>query len=105
MSIGDLVAEYENKLISILDEHAPVKMKIGFLRPAVPWLTPEIRVQKIERWRCERMWRTTRLTVHRVANAEQSMLVNNLISRAKTTFYSELIGSCGYDQKELFRIV
>jgi len=45
------------------------------------------------------------LTVHREACAQKSILVNNLISSAKKTYYSELIGSCATDRKELFMIV
>ena len=82
-----------------------MKTRVIILRPTAPWLTPEIREQKIERRRLERKWRQTGLTVYREIYAEQSVLVNNLISNAKKDYYSERIGSCGSDQKELFKIV
>lgn len=75
------------------------------LRPAALWLTREIREQRFEPRRCDRRWRTTGLTVHREACAQKSIMVNNLISSAKKIYYSELIGSCATDRKELFRIV
>ena len=45
------------------------------------------------------------MTVDREACAQKSIMVNNLISSAKKIYYSELIGSCATDRKELFRIV
>ena len=80
-------------------------MKVVILRPAAPWLAPEIREQGVELRRCERRWRTTGLTVHREAYAQKSVVMNNLISCAKKTYSSELISACGTDQKELFGIV
>ena len=75
------------------------------MRPAALWLTREIREQRFEPRRCDRRWRTTGLTVDREACAQKSIMVNNLISSAKKIYYSELIGSCATDRKELFRIV
>lgn len=75
------------------------------MRPVALWLTPEIREQRYEPRRCDRRWRTTGLTVDREACAQKSIMVNNLISSAKKIYYSELIGSCATDRKELFRIV
>ena len=75
------------------------------MRPAALWLAPEIREQRFEPRRCDRRWRTTGLTVDREACAQKSIMVNNLISSARKIYYSELIGSCATDRKELFRIV
>jgi hypothetical protein len=42
-SIEDLILQYHDGLISVLDKHAPLKEKRVVLRPATPWMNHEIR--------------------------------------------------------------
>ena len=48
-----------------MDKFAPLKDKIYSLRPAAPWINLVVKAQKQVRRRAERLYRKTRLTVHR----------------------------------------
>ena len=65
LSLDDMMERYNTTLTSLLNDHAPIRRKVETLRPANPWLTPEIQMEKVTRRRLERRWRKTRLTVDR----------------------------------------
>ena len=52
-SVDDLVETYNEKLTSLLDNHAPVRNKVVTLRPKSPWFTPEIKEQRAKRRRLD----------------------------------------------------
>ena len=91
--------------MSILDQHAPTKRRTITLRPAAPWYTNDIKVEKTKRRRLERQWRKTRLTIHRQLYVEQCTLVNNLICESKLKFYSSVIEQNSSNQTVLFNTV
>ena len=63
LSLDGLIERYNTTLTSLLNDHAPIRKKVVTLRPANPWFTPEIQMEKVTRRRLERRWRKTRLTV------------------------------------------
>ena len=79
-----LAESYENVLSTLLDTYAPVKTKTVTIRHDTSWYTPEIQEQKIIKRRLERRWRTTKLMVDREVYTQQCIVVNKLISAAKT---------------------
>ena len=52
---------YNSELSSVLDEHAPLKSRMVTIRPAAPWFSEEIKLERRVRRRLERRWRGTRL--------------------------------------------
>ena len=92
---------YENVLSTLLDTYAPVKTKT--IHHDTSWYTPEIQEQKIIKRHLERRWRTTKLMVDREVYTQQCIVVNRLISAAKTNYYKDMINSGGSDQRELFK--
>lgn len=103
--IDSLVGKYEAVLTSLLDNHAPVKTKTITLRPVTPWFTHEIKEQKSIRRRLERRWRKTNLAADKELFSQQCSLVNQLISSAKTVYYTKMINDSGSDQRALFKSV
>ena len=103
LSLDDLIGQYNTTLTSLLNDHAPIRKKVVTLRPANPWLTPEIQKEKVTRRRLERRWRRTRLTVDRELYTQQCAVVCKLIRGAKERYYSELIAELSSDPRELFR--
>ena len=97
-----LAESYENVLSTLLDTYAPVKTKTVTIRHDTSCYTPEIQEQKIIKRRLERRWRTTKLMVDREVYTQQYIVVNRLISAAKTNYYKDMINSGGSDQRELF---
>lgn len=59
--VDHLVQQYDTLLRSIMDKHAPVKRGVVTIRPAAPWYTNKVYVEKRKRQRLERKWRRTRL--------------------------------------------
>ena len=67
----------------------------------------EIREEKKKHRRLERRWRSSRLCIgyDRQMYAEQCKLVNNMLKRAKSSYYSSIISDNTSNQKILFNTV
>ena len=73
--------------------------------PKAPWYTDDIRVQKTIRRNFERCWCRSGLATDRQSYADQCLLVENLIFKAKMNYYSDLINDAGADNNALFRSI
>ena len=88
-----------------MEKHAPLKTKAIILRSHSPLYTDDIRVQKSQRRRLERLWRLSELSVDRQAFVDQCELVKNLVFNAKMNFYSTLISIVGSNSRVLFKTI
>ena len=71
-----------NELVhAVVDKHAPVQRKSITLRPNAQWYSDELRHAKHARRRAEKVWRRTKLTVHRQLFREQCKAVNKSVPR------------------------
>ena len=68
-------------------------------------LNDEIAEAKKKRKRLERRWRKTRIQIDRDLFKAQRLLVNSLITKAKSSYYKDKIINCTNNSKELFNIV
>ncbi len=101
----DLHKHYDTILRNILDQHAPEKTVTIIFRPNSPWMSDDI-VHEKRLWRkVESVWRRTGLQVHREMYVHQRDTVNNMIQKAKVSYYKDKISQCNGDQKALFNIV
>ena len=103
--LDHLVQQYDTLLRSIMDKHAPVKRRVVTIRPAAPWYTNEVSVEKRKRRRLERKWRRTRLQADRQEYTRQCCVVNNLIKSLKSSYYTTIITENSTDQRVLFNTV
>ena len=94
----------ENAIKSILDTHAPAKTKSYIVRPNTQWYTSNLRAAKVIKRRRERKWKKSGLDIDYTAYKSQCKLVNHLLTKAKTEFYSQQVIDCGQDQKRLFNV-
>ena len=101
---AELVLEYNTTLKNLLDRHAPEKTRTITLHPQQPWYTPEIADAKKRRRKLEKQWRRTKLTVHREMFVEAKKHVKELITEAKSSYYSKQIAEAE-NSKSLFKIV
>ena len=99
LSLDGLIERYNTTLTSLLNDHAPIRKKAVTLRPANPWFTPEIQMEKVTRRRLERRWRKTRLTVDRELYTQQCAVVCKLIPKERC--YLKLITELSSDPREL----
>ena len=84
--VSALVDCYNKTLLSLLNEHAPVKSCIVTISPAAPWYSENIKLEKAKRRKLERKWRKDKLVVHSEMYVEQCVLVNKLIHDTKMRF-------------------
>ena len=105
IELNALVDQYDHVLRSLLDLHAPLKRRTVTLSPSAPRYKPEVVVQKNIRRRLDRKWRSTRLLCDREQYVHQCYVVNNLIERLKSTYYTDIINEHSSDQRILFKTV
>ena len=100
-----LVDKYETELTRMLDIHAPEKKRTITVRPAIAWYNDDIDREKRKRWKLERRWRKSRLTIDRELYKEQCKIVSSLLKKAKENYYSNIIQENKGNQKVLFNTV
>ena len=68
-------------------------------------MTDEVQTVKRQKRKSERIWRTSKLVVHRLIYKEYCIQLNVAITYAKTSFYHNAIIDCNGDQRKLFKLV
>ena len=96
---------YNSELSSVLDKHAPLKSSIVTIRPAAPWFSEEIKLERRVRRRLERRWHRTRLPEDRLHFIEQNRIFNELLLSVHSQYYTKLINDNCLNQRKLFGIV
>ncbi|XP_072041020.1 uncharacterized protein [Amphiura filiformis] len=97
------IHDYDTKISTILNVHAPETTKARTIRPRYPWYNDNIKDQRKVRRRLERKWRKHGSLVDKQAYLEQKSYVNGLIETAKKEFYHEKLASA--DAKGIFQTV
>ncbi len=100
---SDLANQYNNTLASILNKHAPLIAKNVSPKPQNPWTTPEIAAAKRHRRYLERIWRKNPTPLNRSRFTKQTHACNRLMSKAKSTYYSEIISENSQDQRSMWK--
>nr|XP_058973916.1 uncharacterized protein LOC131800233 [Pocillopora verrucosa] len=107
-SSNDLLALlhlYNSELSRVLDKHTPLKSRMVTIRPAAPWFSEEIKLERRVRCRLERRWRRTRLPKDRLRLIEQNRIVDELLLSVRSQYYTKLIDDNCLNQGKLFGIV
>ena len=100
---SDLADQLFSTLKSILDIHAPIKSKTVVQRPHTPWINPEILQAKRERSQLERCWRRWKSPFDRMKFRAQCNSVRSLISKAKSSFLSNLVTQSSDNPRTLWK--
>lgn len=101
-TLNNLVDQYHTCLSNLMDKHAPVRSKMFTERPLYPWYNTDITEAKQWRRKCERLYRRTRLTVHKDMYREAREKMNKMIKDAKMSYYNDKIMNGCSNQKSLF---
>ena len=104
LDLEDLLTQYDTTLRQLMDKHAPLKTKTVTIRPVTPWYNNEIDKEKKKRRHLEKVWRKSKLTVHRESFKMQRNRVNELMQQSKEKHLNEVIANCE-NQKDLFQIM
>jgi len=105
MELDAMVCQCNSTLRTLLDKHAPLKIKTFPVRQMIPWFSDEIEDAKQQRRKLERLWRRTRLTVHRQMYQAQRRLFNDLMHSEKAKYFNDKIATCAGNQSTLFKTV
>ena len=98
-----LVAEYDQYLGQLLDQHAPLVSRRVRDRPSAPWLTEAVREARRKQRRAERKWRKTRLTIHKQLYIQEIVNFRSVLGAAKRDYYTTKLKSCS-SSKLLFNV-
>ena len=104
--LNELAAQYNGRLFSLLNKHAPVKSKILTVHPRVPWFSPAIKNLKRDRRKAERSWRSDMFNPVSCPKfqAARNRYRYSLLA-AKCSFFSDAIIEAEGDQKKLYLII
>uniref|UniRef100_A0A8C2IIF8 Reverse transcriptase domain-containing protein n=1 Tax=Cyprinus carpio TaxID=7962 RepID=A0A8C2IIF8_CYPCA len=102
MDSGDY---YNNTLRSILDLHAPVKTRTVTFTRSAPWYTGDLRKMKAAGRALERRFKSTGLTVHKLAFREHQKDYSKSLMEARSNFYSNVIRNSPGNSKQLFSTI
>ena len=103
LDVNTMVDQYEHAVLSTIDLHALVTVKMKACRRKEPWYNDDIHQARALRRANEKRWRTTKLEVHRQIFVEHRTTVNNMIKRAKRAHYESVLSSL--NQRTCFRVV
>ena len=91
-------------VLNVLNTFAPIKNRLTVIRPAAPWFNLVIKAQKQVRRRAERLFRKTKLTVHKQIMKFQKNKTIKIINQEKKKYISDQISSCK-NSKQLYSVL
>lgn len=97
-----LTQSFNNLCSSVLDEVAPLKSKSKPICNPSPWVTDDVRCLRRSCRSTERLWKSTGLEVHRLYLKDLMQDLNNLITKSRSAYFSNLITSSKRNPKVLF---
>ena len=104
--LNALAIQYNCRLLSLLDKHAPVTSKTLPVHPKVPWFSSNLTTLKRQRRKAEKHWRTNMLDPSSRSNFQAARnKYRYALSAAKCSFFSDAIIEAEGDQKKLYSII
>ena len=103
-TLDGLVSQYESTLSTLLDAHAPVITREVLVRHHTPWFNEDVQAAKWQRRQAERRWRKSPIAVNLELLREARSHVNNVVRKAKVTYYQKNISENQKDHKHIFKV-
>ena len=104
-SLGGLLQQYNDGLRSVLDKHAPLRLKKVVLRPIVPWWSKEINREKRKVRKAECIWRRKKLGVFYEIYIARLADFSTLLQRIKTEFFRGKVAELKGDRQALHQLI
>ena len=106
LDLESCLALYNDILMKILNQHAPIKKKNSVPnQKRVPWLTEAIREEIRKCRKMERIWRHDRENLDRYRDfCSQRRLVSNLLFAAEKEFYRSNLHKHHGNIKQVFKL-
>lgn len=104
-SASTILSTYHSTISSILQQHAPIKIRRVPSTHSSPWYTTELRILKATGRRLEHLYRKTGLTVHYLAFLDHLKIYKSALISARSSFVSATINQSSNRPKALFNTV
>ena len=92
-SFGENITQYNEKLLRVLDTHAPLKTRIVKIVPEAPWFDCEYETLRKKRRKAEKSYKRTHSEVDRVQYKSLCKQAVELAQSKKTKYYADKISS------------
>lgn len=97
-----LIQSFNDQCLSILDKVAPVKSSTVYHKKHCPWIDEAIQSFRRNCRKVERLWKSSKLEVHRLHLKELRVTLNEMLRKARTCFFSQLISLNKHNPRILF---
>ncbi len=104
-SATESVEFYNKTLSSILDSHAPIKVRTVMFSRSAPWFTSDLRKMKAAGRALERQYKASGLTVYKLAYRDHQKAYSKSIKEARSQYYSNIIQNSSGNSKKLFSTI
>uniref|UniRef100_A0A8C7WVE9 Reverse transcriptase domain-containing protein n=1 Tax=Oryzias sinensis TaxID=183150 RepID=A0A8C7WVE9_9TELE len=102
--VDSFMHSFNSHCETILNTIAPVIQSVSS-KKSFPWINAEIHSFRRLCRKTERLWKTTKLEVHRLDFKELISTLNDMIKQARSTFFQKLISMNKRNPKTLFNII
>jgi hypothetical protein len=103
--VDALVDCYDQTMSSMLDKHAPLKVKVVPDRPYSPWVTDDVLTARQSRRRAERQMRKTGLAVHRQIYINAKNAVSRAVKNAKANHFQTELEQAVSNPRKMFSVL
>lgn len=97
-----LIQSFNDQCLSILDKVAPVKSSTVYHKKHCPWIDEAIQSFRRNCRKVERLWKSSKLEVYRLHLKELRVTLNEMLRKARTCFFSQLISLNKHNPRILF---
>ena len=105
LELDTMIDVFQQELVRVLDEHAPLIGKRLQTRKPKPWFREDIKEQKQKVRRRERIWRRYREDHQWLAFKSEKKKYREMLKEVKINSVSKLIIECGRDVKKLYQVI
>lgn len=96
--------EFNERLIRVLDHHAPTETRVMTIRPNCQWVNDAVLETKREKRRSERRWVKSGLKADFDKYKEQRNTLTRLCQETRERYEEARIAACGSDARALFSL-
>ena len=100
-----LVRVFHSQCASILDDVAPTVTRSARKHNSSPWMNEGVYELRRKRRRAERMWRSSKLEVHRLHLKDLTSELNKSVRDARAAYFASLLSRSKNNPRMLFKII
>ena len=102
LDVDNFILCFTNQCVNILDQVAPVKSNLATQKKVCPWINENLLSLKRLRRKTERLWKSTKLEVHRLYLRDLVSSYNELVEKARSEYIRHLVAVNKKNPKVLF---